>query len=279
MNPVKAKEDFIARVEAYQKRYQTIEDFEDHSHIRSSPFLLYSFTFTDLRCSVTSNSSMLDKRWSQETVLATSRHKLPSICKTFTSDNEGLPRFCPLTHPFFFSIYLSLPAENSDSLESTIFIPLFSKSCRHPGWWLPKHDRSGTTIHSWPCSICHGTLISSLVYWLERWCRVKTKVVNSSFWQELPKFTRRLHFIFVFKFLCTALHWSMSWEEEICISSRDKTFRWYDIFHSSLTTACLAEISWNFYCQTKRQIELSLPRRRGWVLHGCHRTSSTNYHR
>jgi hypothetical protein len=39
MDPVKAKEDFVARVEAYQKRYQTIEDFEDNSHIRSPPLL------------------------------------------------------------------------------------------------------------------------------------------------------------------------------------------------------------------------------------------------
>jgi hypothetical protein len=51
MDPVKAKEDFIARVEAYQKRYQTIEDFEDHSHIRSSslPCLPSSLTDTGLQ--------------------------------------------------------------------------------------------------------------------------------------------------------------------------------------------------------------------------------------
>jgi hypothetical protein len=40
MDPVKAKQDFVARVEAYQRRYQTIEDMEDHSHIRSLPPLL-----------------------------------------------------------------------------------------------------------------------------------------------------------------------------------------------------------------------------------------------
>lgn len=44
---IKAKADFIARVEAYQRRYQTIEDDEDHSQIRffKKKILFFSLNF------------------------------------------------------------------------------------------------------------------------------------------------------------------------------------------------------------------------------------------
>lgn len=88
IDPVQAKTDFINRVEAYQRRYQTIEDDEDHSQISYIKLINVGQKVISRNCT----------------------GYLPSQVAFYLQNIHIIPR----------KIYLTLPAENSDSVEGIL---------------------------------------------------------------------------------------------------------------------------------------------------------------